>query len=86
MYCHDSQWDEIAEDVLSKLDRLIQIYVSAITQLNIDDHHRMSTSNNRLLRRIVKDYQFRGYSPDETLDRWLVSIAFPAEKYGAQLW
>ena len=51
-------------------EHLVQIYVSAITQLNIDDHHRMSTSDNRLLRRIVRDYQFRGYSPDETLERW----------------
>jgi len=51
-------------------EHLVQIYVSAITQLNIDDHHRMSTSDNRLLRRIVRDFQFRGYSPDETLNRW----------------
>ena len=47
-----------------------RIYVSAITQLNIDAVHRLSTSDNRLLRRLVRDVQFRGYSPTETLQRW----------------
>lgn len=47
-----------------------KIYVSALTQLNLDDHNRISTTDNRLLRRIVRDYSFRGYSAVETLDRW----------------
>ncbi|MBC8214716.1 MAG: nucleoside kinase [Candidatus Marinimicrobia bacterium] len=47
-----------------------RIYVSAITQLIIDSDHRVSTSDNRLLRRMVRDIQFRGYSPEETLERW----------------
>ena len=50
-------------------DHMARIYISAITQLNIDDHHRMSTSDNRLLRRIVRDYKYRGYSPEETLEQ-----------------
>jgi uridine kinase len=47
-----------------------RLYVSALTQLNIDDHNRVPTTDSRLLRRIVRDAQFRGYSTDETLGRW----------------
>ena len=47
-----------------------KIYVSALTQLNLDDHNRISTTDNRLLRRIVRDYQFRGYTALDTLGRW----------------
>lgn len=46
------------------------VYVSALTQLNLDDHNRISTTDNRLLRRIVRDYNFRGYSAITTLSRW----------------
>lgn len=49
---------------------LHRIYVSAITQLNIDAYNRISTSDNRVLRRIVRDHSYRGYSPAETLQRW----------------
>jgi uridine kinase len=51
-------------------ERLNKIYVSAITQMNIDANHRISTSENRLLRRLVRDHKFRGYSPEQTLLRW----------------
>ncbi len=51
-------------------DRMNKIYVSAITQLNIDANHRISTSENRLIRRIVRDHKFRGYTPEQTLERW----------------
>jgi uridine kinase len=47
-----------------------KIYVSALTQLNLDDHNRISTTDNRLLRRIVRDSQFRGHSALETLSMW----------------
>ncbi len=47
-----------------------KIYVSALTQLNLDDHNRISTTDNRLLRRIVRDSQFRGHSAFETLSMW----------------
>jgi uridine kinase len=47
-----------------------KIYVSALTQLNLDDHNRISTTDNRLLRRIVRDSQFRGHSALETLGMW----------------
>jgi uridine kinase len=59
----------LISDMFGK-DHLHQIYVSAITQLNIDATHRVSTSDLRLLRRLCRDHKFRGYSPEETLLRW----------------
>ena len=47
-----------------------KIYLSALTQLNIDDHNRIATSDNRLIRRIVRDSQFRGKSAAETIKMW----------------
>ena len=47
-----------------------KIYVSPLTQLNIDDHTRISTAWTRLLRRTVRDYQFRSYEAIQTLERW----------------
>ncbi len=51
-------------------DRKYRIYVSALTQLNIDRLTRMSTSDSRLLRRIVRDSTRRGYSAEETIGNW----------------
>lgn len=47
-----------------------KVYVSALTQLNIDDHNRIPTTDNRLLRRIVRDNKFRGHSVLKTLYMW----------------
>ena len=47
-----------------------KVYVSALTQLNLDDHNRISTTDNRLIRRMVRDSQFRGHSAIETLKMW----------------
>ena len=47
-----------------------KIYVSALTQINIDHHNRILTTDNRLLRRIVRDYQYRHYSALDTIKRW----------------
>ena len=47
-----------------------RIYISALTQLNLDRHNRVSTTDTRLLRRIVRDARNRGYSPQETIERW----------------
>lgn len=47
-----------------------RIYISALTQLNLDHHNRVSTTDTRLLRRIVRDARSRGYSPQETIERW----------------
>ena len=47
-----------------------KIYLSALTQLNLDDHNRIATSDNRLIRRIVRDSQFRGKSAAGTIAMW----------------
>jgi uridine kinase len=47
-----------------------RIYVSALTQLNLDRYNRVSTTDTRLLRRIVRDAAQRGYSASDTIERW----------------
>ena len=47
-----------------------KIYISALTVLNMDRYNRISTTDTRLIRRIVRDYQFRGYSAKHTLSTW----------------
>jgi len=47
-----------------------KLYVSALTQLNLDDHNRIPTSDNRLLRRMVRDYQFRAKDAAGTIKMW----------------
>ena len=47
-----------------------KIFISAMTQLNIDNHNRISTSDSRLIRRIVRDNQFRGTSAEKTISTW----------------
>ncbi len=47
-----------------------KIFISAMTQLNIDDHNRISTSDSRLIRRIVRDNQFRGRDAATTIASW----------------
>lgn len=47
-----------------------KIYLSALTELNIDNHNRISTSDNRLLRRMIRDNRTRGYDVTKTLDVW----------------
>ena len=56
-----------------------KIYLSALTQLNLDDHNRISTSDNRLIRRIVRDHNFRGKSAAGTIAMW------PAVRKGEEL-
>jgi uridine kinase len=51
-------------------ERKFKVYVSALTQLNLDDHNRISTTDNRLIRRMVRDHQFRGHSAVATLEMW----------------
>jgi uridine kinase len=51
-------------------EQIYRIYVSALTQLNIDHHNRISTSDTRLLRRIVRDAAYRDYSAQETIKMW----------------
>ncbi len=47
-----------------------KIYISALTQLNIDEHNRIATTDTRLVRRMVRDFRTRGSSAQRTLDMW----------------
>ncbi|MBE6063714.1 MAG: nucleoside kinase [Clostridium butyricum] len=51
-------------------DCIYKIYISALTQLNIDNHNRISTTDSRKVRRIVRDSLSRGYGAEETLKMW----------------
>ena len=51
-------------------EKKFKLYVSALTQLNLDDHNRIPTSDNRLLRRMVRDNQFRGTPAAKTIRMW----------------
>lgn len=57
-----------------------RIYVSALTALCMDDHNRIPTTDNRLIRRIIRDYQYRGYSAEDTIKRW-PSVRRGEDKY-----
>ena len=50
--------------------RIFRVYASALTSLSIDENNNISTSDNRLLRRIVRDNRVRGVTPEETILRW----------------
>lgn len=47
-----------------------KIYVSALTTIQLDYHNYIPTTDNRLLRRIIRDYKYRNYSAEETIARW----------------
>ncbi len=51
-------------------ERTFKIYISCLTQLNLDRHNRISTTDTRLLRRIVRDSATRGYNATQTMQRW----------------
>ncbi|GHT59907.1 uridine kinase [Bacteroidia bacterium] len=57
-----------------------KIYVSALTTISLDHHNWISTTDNRLIRRIVRDFQFRNYSAGETISRW------PSVRRGEDTW
>ncbi|MDE6715429.1 MAG: nucleoside kinase [Muribaculaceae bacterium] len=57
-----------------------KVYVSALTTLTIDDHNWVPTSDNRLLRRIIRDYKYRHVSATETIRRW-ASVRAGEEKW-----
>lgn len=57
-----------------------KVYVSALTTLNIDNHNWVPTTDNRLLRRIVRDYKYRGTSALDTIRRW------PSVRRGEEKW
>jgi uridine kinase len=51
-------------------EQTFRIYASALTQLNLDCHNRVSTTDTRLIRRIVRDARDRGYTAEDTIGRW----------------
>ncbi len=57
-----------------------KIYISALTQLNVDDHNRIPTTDARLIRRMVRDYHFRGTAVEDTLKMWR-SVRRGEERY-----
>ena len=57
-----------------------KIYVSALTTISLDDHNWIPTTDNRLLRRIIRDYNYRGYSARDTISRW------PSVRAGEDKW
>ena len=61
-------------------NRKLKVYLSALNELGIDDHSRISTTNNRLLRRIVRDNRTRGNSVEKTLELWH-KVRIGEEKY-----
>ncbi|MCH5231189.1 MAG: nucleoside kinase [Muribaculaceae bacterium] len=61
-------------------NKVFKVYVSALTTLKIDNHNWISTSDNRLLRRIVRDYKYRGTSALESIRRW------PSVRRGEEKW
>ena len=50
--------------------RIFRLYASALTSLNVDENNNISTTDNRLLRRMVRDFRYRGTSPEATILRW----------------
>ncbi len=51
-------------------NRKFMAYVSALTSISLDNHNWIPASDNRLLRRIIRDYRYRGYSAENTISRW----------------
>lgn len=51
-------------------DKKFHIYISALTQLNLDNNNRIPTTDNRLIRRLVRDHRYRGHSAQRTLEMW----------------
>jgi uridine kinase len=60
--------DKLTESI--PREQKYKIYISALTVLNMDRYNRISTTDTRLIRRIVRDYQFRGYSAQSTIATW----------------
>ena len=68
--------------ILTNIERnkKYKIYISPLTVLNMDNHNRISTVDNRLLRRIIRDNRTRSYSPERTLQQW------PSVRKGEELY
>ncbi|MDD6803977.1 MAG: nucleoside kinase, partial [Prevotellaceae bacterium] len=61
-------------------EKKFRVYASALTTMLIDDHNYIPTTDNRLLRRIIRDYKYRGVSAQDTIRRW------PSVRAGENKW
>ena len=61
-------------------DQIFRIYASALTTILLDNHNYVPTTDNRLLRRIIRDYKYRGVNAQETIRRW------PSVRAGENKW
>lgn len=61
--------NEVLTEQISKDDKF-KIYISPLTQLNIDSHNRIVTTDHRMLRRMVRDYKYRGHTAQSTISSW----------------
>lgn len=61
-------------------EQKFHIYISALTTILLDDHNYIRTTDNRLLRRIIRDYKYRGVNAQETIHRW------PSVRAGESKW
>lgn len=61
-------------------DQIFRVYASALTTILLDNHNYIPTTDNRLLRRIIRDYKYRGVSAQETIHRW------PSVRAGENKW
>ncbi len=69
---------ELTADIPEKLK--FRVYVSALTTILLDDHNYIPTTDNRLLRRIIRDYKYRGVNAQQTIHRW------PSVRAGENKW
>ena len=61
-------------------DQIFRVYASALTTILLDNHNYVPTTDNRLLRRIIRDYKYRGVSAQESIRRW------PSVRAGENKW
>ena len=61
-------------------EQIFRVYASALTTILLDNHNNIPTTDNRLLRRIIRDYKYRGVSAQETIHRW------PSVRAGENKW
>ncbi len=69
---------ELVKDIPA--ENIFKVYASALTTISLDDHNWIPTSDNRLLRRIVRDFYYRGNSAKDTIARW------PSVRAGEEKW
>ncbi len=75
IHCLNDRMSESLPD-----DKKFRIYISALTQLNVDEHNRIPSTDGRLLRRMVRDNRTRGYSAEDTITMW-TNVRKGEEKY-----